>query len=233
MELLIISSCTKRKAANPPNKLTLNDFRDHARLKAREAELAAWSRPALEMYRGQQHLDLVTGLDILRRGALQSVASLKIISAGYGLIDENRVICPYDATFKGMDNQALRAWARHLNIPEDVRCATDKAPLVLFLLGDEYLQSIAPPIKPALGQRFIFLVKPSLAPAVSCTGVSVVEAGQQQGEILRYKRMAALKGHMFHLFCKGLVRSPDSAFENLRADNSPKTFMGLVAKGAS
>jgi hypothetical protein len=233
MELLVISSCTDKKAVKPTNRLALDDFRDQDRLKMREMELARLSRPAIDMYRGQQHIELLKGLRLLREGFSQSVTSLKIISAGYGLIDENRIICPYDATFKGMPKYALHGWANHLSIPDDVRAATTWAPLVIFLLGDEYLQSIEPPVRSLHGQRFIFLLKPLLASAVNCAGTTVVEAGLEQGQFLGYKRMVALKGYMFHLFCKGVYRGRNVAFKKLLADDTPNTFMELVADGAS
>jgi len=97
--LLVISSCTGDKEEKSPRELTLEDFADADRLARREHELASFRRPASVMYTGKQHEYLMHGVDKLRRAYGHYFVDLRILSAGYGLIDEDRVICPYDVTF--------------------------------------------------------------------------------------------------------------------------------------
>ena len=97
--LLVISSCTGDKVVNTPAELKLEDFADADRLKRREHELASYRRPASVMYTGKQHEYLMRGVDKLRRAYGDNFVDLRILSAGYGLIEEDRVICPYDVTF--------------------------------------------------------------------------------------------------------------------------------------
>lgn len=49
-----------------------------------------------------QHVLLQKGLEQLRSSCLDDQCDLKIISAGYGLIDQDTPIVPYEMTFQGM-----------------------------------------------------------------------------------------------------------------------------------
>jgi hypothetical protein len=128
--ILVISSCTSKKKGTSkkkvksPNELTLDDFRDRNRLAQRESELKNMMLPAREMYAGQQHVHLLCGLKHLRQRYVQDFVSLAIVSAGCGLIAENRLIAPYEATFSDMGLAEARTWAKQLTIPEDVSLAS-------------------------------------------------------------------------------------------------------------
>src|SRR5688572_11012428 len=73
------------------------------------------------MYTGPQHLHVLGGVEHLRHHYGQDAVTLKIVSAGYGVIDEHRVIAPYDLTFNTMSRRQAREWARHLAIASDFR----------------------------------------------------------------------------------------------------------------
>lgn len=142
MRILIITSCTGEKAVKHGQALTLDDFRqgiDHIR--KREDELATLLTPAEELYTGQQHLRLMRGI----RQASSSddlEVDLRILSAGYGLVDANRLLAPYEATFKGMKRVELRTWARELDIPTAMREILARPyDLTLVLLSDDYLEA--------------------------------------------------------------------------------------------
>ena len=66
MRLLLVTSCTGSKAVTHPGRLTRDDFRDPARLAAREGELAEALLPAAGMYTGQQHVQAMRGAERLR-----------------------------------------------------------------------------------------------------------------------------------------------------------------------
>lgn len=177
--MLVITSCTGSKAVQHRSHLTLEDFRIPSRLIERERDLAHLRMPVAELYTGEQHVHLMRGIRHLRERHGRGSIAVNIISAGYGLVPEDRLLAPYEATFHGMPKQELRAWAGQLGIPEAVREAAAPFPLVIFLLGDEYLQSIAPPLVSGPGQRVIFLAKPILASRLTARGVTVVAAGNE------------------------------------------------------
>jgi hypothetical protein len=140
MHILVITSCTGKKAFKPPNALKVMDFekgKDH--IIRREEELSKFVLPAHAMYTGQQHKQLMRG--IRECPPLESI-DLRILSAGYGLIPGDRRIAPYECTFKGMKSKELRRWGDALSVPEDFRqVVATKYDLGILLLGKEYLES--------------------------------------------------------------------------------------------
>ncbi|HCW51134.1 MAG TPA: hypothetical protein DGR79_03570 [Clostridiales bacterium] len=228
--ILVVSSCTAKKADEGcPSPLSIEDFRDAAQLRDGEARLSGWRLPAVDMYTGPQHLHVRDGVDALRRRLGPGAVSLKIISAGYGLLDEDTPVVPYEVTFNTMSRSEARAWARHLRIPHDVRRACGGYDLVIFLLGSRYLDALDPPIATAPGQRLIFLAKPSDAPRLVGPGVTVVPAGKAE---TRYGAgLVALKGWMFRLFASAVARTGEALLEDVMRDDTPGAFLRALELG--
>jgi hypothetical protein len=230
MKLLIISSCTNAKSVEPPNSLTMAEFKSPDTLKAREAELNEWLRPAREMYTGDQHNGLIRGINELRAAFGPQVANVKIVSAGYGLIDEDQLIAPYDVTFATMGRREQLAWARQLGIADAVRDAIRGWPLVFFLLGDAYLRAVEPPIKAEAGQRLVFLCKAGVSQSLMEPGTTVASVGLNESR--RFGAgYVALKGRMFELFAHSLAREDESLFARICTDETGATFMKAVERG--
>ncbi|MHC5726922.1 MAG: DUF6884 domain-containing protein, partial [Nostoc sp.] len=151
--ILIITSCTGKKLHNPTNQLTIEDFKDTERLRERTESLSEFSCPSGQMYTGLQHLRLMEGVDILR--SLPPKAShfgkeavdVKIISAGYGLISEDKVIVPYSVTFNSMKNDEVYSWGNYLRIHEDFQQEIVGYDLIFVLLGDKYLRTLRLPVE--------------------------------------------------------------------------------------
>jgi len=142
MKILIISQCTGPKAVDHPNRLTMADFQLGAvHVNAMAAALPANVHlPAGEMYTGQQHILLKRGIAVARANGIQ--VDLRILSAGYGLIPENQIIVPYEATFKGMTMGQLHAWARSLGVPQAFgQCIQNGYDFGMVLLGEKYLRA--------------------------------------------------------------------------------------------
>ncbi len=223
--LLVISSCTGDKVVNTPAELKLEDFAEADRLERREHEFASFRRPASVMYTGKQHEYLMRGVDQLRQAYGDSFVDLRIVSAGYGLIEEDRVICPYDVTFSKMGKPQRRTWGRHLGVPSDVRAALADFDVVIFLLGSDYLDAIDPPIAARDGQRLVFLAKRSESSRLAGGGVVTVPAGRSE---TRYGAgYVALKGKMFERFAEALAGC-SGLLEEIKADRSPSTFLNAL-----
>lgn len=143
MRLLIITSCTGEKSVGSKNLLILDDFRKgREHLRSREQELKEFLTRAGEIYSGEQHVRLMRGVSALRSQRSGVEITVQILSAGYGLIPENRKIAPYECTFATMGSKDIRSWGEALKVPRDFRSAI-AAPydLALILLGDNYLQA--------------------------------------------------------------------------------------------
>ena len=100
IRILTLTSCTGEKAVDDPRHLVLEDFgRGPQYVAERENELEEMLRPAGEMYTGQQHVRLMRGVAAYRQSTAvrKSRLDLHILSAGYGIIPEDRKIAPLRA----------------------------------------------------------------------------------------------------------------------------------------
>jgi len=223
MRFLVVTSCTDKKVVEVPDQLTLTDFRDPARLAQRERSLAQYSHPAANMYIGPGHMHVMAGVRQLRKRFGSDTVDLKIVSAGYGLLAEERPIVPYNATFQHMGKREALAWARQLGLAYGVREAIRDFPLVIFLLGSDYLQAIEPPVLPVCGQRLVFFAKPAESRRLLVPGVTMVSAGRSQATTYG-AGLVALKGRMFALLAASLVDKGDALFEAVCRDDTPTTL---------
>lgn len=149
MKLCILSACTGKKAVTSQDALTCHDFQQGEQAVTRkEQTLAHQMLPAGDLYTGDQHRRLMDGLRQLRAsgsvGGVPVSADLWILSAGYGVVSEQRLLAPYECSFSGMTGAAIRPWASRLRIPVDVRrVLTGPYDLGLILLGNTYLEACA------------------------------------------------------------------------------------------
>ena len=95
LRTLVITSCTGEKYVKLENQLTQEDFMDPSRLQNREKELYHSRKPAAKMYAGWQHRCLMEGIYKLRSNFKDEVFDIGIVSAGYGLISEKKLIPIY------------------------------------------------------------------------------------------------------------------------------------------
>lgn len=111
LKTLVITSCTGEKKFKPANQLIMNDFIDPLRLAMREEALNKYKMPAGQMYTGMQHLRLIEGIERLRNIYGHDFVDLCIVSAGYGLLPEDKEIVPYEVSFTTMRARQIKQWA--------------------------------------------------------------------------------------------------------------------------
>lgn len=139
LRIAVITSCTGAKQYKPSNQLTKDDFyqsKEHLRL--REEELYEYQLPASKMYTGDQHTRLILGLNKLDN------VDTYIVSAGYGVINLNTPIVPYECTFSDMNKKELLDWSNTISIPKDIDNIIKQSnyDLIIVLLGNSYLKAI-------------------------------------------------------------------------------------------
>jgi hypothetical protein len=105
VRVLVLTSCTKEKAVESEAELTLEDFDDPVRLAAREAQLREFLRPAGLMYTGRQHVAAMQGVGAMRGVLGAEGVDVAVVSAGYGIVAETRLIAPYNVTFSKMSRR--------------------------------------------------------------------------------------------------------------------------------
>ena len=144
MKMLVVTSCTGEKVVDADRQLVQEDFASGAEHVARrEKDVGEFCRSAGEMYSGEQHVRLMRGLGEYRKAESgDRKLDLWVLSAGYGLIPEGRLVAPYGVTFATMKSKELTDWARFLGVPAAFReCVKKPYDLGLILLGDNYLKA--------------------------------------------------------------------------------------------
>lgn len=222
MKVLVVTSCTGEKKFSPANQLTQDDFRTAKTLKAREKELKDFALPAAEMYTGMQHLRLMEGLRLLREKFPKGKATfdLKIVSAGYGLIDENRKIVPYEVTYNTMKNPELDAWALQQGLHADLVKILPDYDFVFFLLGDKYLRACKLPFDVQKRQKYFFFT----------SGTTLKYFPKNDGKYWRLELsnadaksfgygLVGLKGFLFKKLAEVLVNDPQLMHDALTSPN--------------
>lgn len=234
MQVLILSSCTGKKEHKPDNQLTKADFQVVGKnaFHRREKALAAYRLPAGEMYTGQQHVRLLRGIELMRKACPEVSIDLKIVSAGYGLIDEATPIVPYEMTFQGMRAKELRKWAHFLELPQNVLSVIPEYDLIIFLLGKEYLRTIDLPKDLHPLSTCIFLTsKGGLRYIPEGSNVLTYTLSNKDAQRMG-AGLVALKGKIIEIigghvhasgpkFLEGLKQSPESLIEFIRKYKKP------------
>jgi uncharacterized protein DUF6884 len=98
----------------------------------------AFPEEAERLYTGRHHTALMQGVTAARNAGLN--VEVWIVSAGLGVIHGSTVCEPYDATFAGQPQAAIRQRAQALGIPKEVReLLAGDYDIALVLLGRDYL----------------------------------------------------------------------------------------------
>lgn len=135
--ILVISSCGKLKAVSHPNQPTCSNLSNHQQRDNAKKNFQKLSLEAGNLYTGGQARFIRKSLEVLR---LFSSVEHRILSAGFGLVDEEDLLPPYDCSFTNKTKKDIQIMSRNLSIPDKVkRIAKEKYELVYLALGKDYL----------------------------------------------------------------------------------------------
>jgi hypothetical protein len=228
-KILIITSCTKDKAipksVSPQQQLQPDDLWDEKtddRTKRDFGSLEQYRVKAGKLYQGRQHIQLMKGVDILRQAFGHAVVDVKIISAGFGLVDEEQPLPPYNATFADQPSAKILTIAQRLGIPQAMNQLVQKEyDCAFFLLGENYLLSIGLPFAHTPSFPCLFLAGPSSHKRIPRRApYQFVRVGQDDSVAFSYN-LVGLKGHLFKLFANQII------------DPDPRTTSTLLNREAS
>ena len=225
-KILVVTSCTKDKVIPPlgPNlhQLTpdqLWDEQDDDRVTRKFGELDEYRVPAGQLYRGRQHRQLMQGVELLRQTFGHTVVDVKIISAGFGLVNEEQPIPPYNATFADLPSSKILTISQRLCIPQKIGALMlDSYDCAFFLLGDNYLLSIDLPFSQRPDFPCLFLAGPSSHRRIPRrVPYYFVRVGQDDSIAFSYN-LVGLKGQLFKLFTEQIVaplpQAPSTIFKS-------------------
>ena len=226
---LIITSCTGEKRFKLPNQLIQSDFLDKQKLIMRENELDLYRLAAGEIYTGMQHILLMEGVSLLREKFGEKVIDLCVLSAGYGVIPESKMIVPYEVTFNNMKGKEIIEWSRFLNIHNDLSELVKEYDLVFFLLGDKYLKALELPFETNLeGQCFIFFASNTSRKLIPYQSpYHFIEVGQHDATSFSYG-LVGLKGYLLKLLSQEIALQGKDLF--YRITERPELIMELLEK---
>ena len=200
--MVIISSCTGKKVV-PGGALTMADFKkgpEHV-AEVEESQVVHFGAkalyPAEELYTGQQHLRLMKGVESVRERLGSEVVNLHILSAGYGLVDGEEMLAPYEATFGDMTKAEGRAWGKELGVFQALQAAlAEPYDIALVLLGDDYLNAcnIGPELQ-LNGPTFFLCGKGSAAKLPTLPGLVTVPVANPDAKTFSCG-MVGLKGEL-------------------------------------
>jgi hypothetical protein len=142
LRVLVVGSCGKKKRTMSEKAPRCDDLILRSDLLKWQRKFSSLTIQAREMYIGHQNRELVNGVDLLRRIDNTEVY-LKIISAGFGLLDERKKIPPYDCSFSGMKKSQIIERANNLEISKDfAKLCMNKFDLIYLALGNDYFHSL-------------------------------------------------------------------------------------------
>lgn len=156
MDALVLSPCSDSKQYGPAVDCEGVDNQAREELVQRYPKMVA---PASEMYTGREHRHVRSAVEQLRESA---TVDWYIISAGFGLLQEDTLIPSYDCGFSNIksiraradraghdieeltNNETIRMMGREKRIPQDFRqIFNNEYDLLFVVLGKSYLLSVA------------------------------------------------------------------------------------------
>lgn len=214
--ILVVTSCTGEKQAKPENQLILDDFKDEGVRVKRERELEKYKYTAGELYTGSQHLALMKGINHYRNAGAK--IDVNILSAGYGLIAEEKEIVPYEVTFNNMDSAFIRRWAKQQGVTEDLKARIQNYDLIFFLLGDKYLQAIEWPIPTRDDQKLIFFAGESSKQRILLDDRNyLLSIGEKEAKKFKFG-LIGIKGYLFAQLLTAAKKNPTEVWNAIDQD---------------
>lgn len=142
MNILIIDQCSGDKSYPDSSKVYTAGEIDSRTIEDLLDQQNAVGIPARKLYAGRQQEFITEAVNELRRA--QHDVDRYFISAGFGLVEADRKLPPYDVTFSSMADKRIRDRAIHLNLTEDVRnlIATNYHDVIFFALGGDYCHAL-------------------------------------------------------------------------------------------
>jgi hypothetical protein len=144
--------------------------------------LQNYMKPAKEMYGGS--FAVVRSLaDVLRRVGKE--VDVYIISARYGLISENELIVPYEATLKGRPKEWIRHWSAKLGVENKLLkvLSSKKYDLVIVALPREYAYAVEGVLRKLLRMENAILILPKRAITTDGVKARYILAGNLKSRI--------------------------------------------------
>lgn len=215
MRTLVITPCSATEAAVGPTsskelvQLTGSGAGRQTQVlenpgKARRTEYA---RPAAEMYTSTHHRLVMEGVRSVWDRWGREVLDLAILSGGYGLLQADEIIVPYDLSFDELDSHALADLATYLEIPDRSASLVHEYDLAFYLLSGRYLSVLNLPLDvPDSVHQILLTAQDSLVLVPPVPNLYPVVADGGVAARRWHVKAPYVRGFLFERLCKQVVQ---------------------------
>lgn len=139
-KILIINSCSKSKAISHSDQPTCADLNTKEQRDAQKVKFESLLTPAGKLYTGKQASAIQSAVKMLKES---HEVDYYIISAGFGFVNEQEQLPPYECSFSGLGKRKIKEMADNLSIIKDMQVSiASKYDFIYLALGIDYLTAI-------------------------------------------------------------------------------------------
>ncbi len=196
--ILVVTNCTSSKTIDVSEvqkvlvkySMRMPSFDIELEDKYREV-LKNFIKPAGKMYSGS--FNAIKNLVDDLRGIGKSV-DLYIISARYGLIKDDYLIIPYEASLKGQEKDWIRNWSRRLGVEDKImQLINNDYDLIIITLPREYAYAIDEAFNKLINMNNAILIIPkSIIKSVNGAKATIIIAGGLSARLKKIKELRKL-----------------------------------------
>lgn len=199
VKILVLNSCTGERKYSPENLAFAKDLDDISLRIKKEDELKDYKIPAGEMFISIQNKLILESVNSLNKDKIQ--LDLCYISSGYGLLNFDDLIIPYDINLSALSMNDLDKRSDFLRIHEEVYYKAKNYDLVFFMLGYEALRFLKLPLDLGEKTKQIFFISPSDEKVLPDNyKIEIVKTGNDEAAKFNITP-SELKGFIFKTIC--------------------------------
>jgi hypothetical protein len=214
MRTLVITPCSANKRGNVRHPATGATLADPERRRRAETRLAAFACPAMDMYTGTHHRLVMEGIRAVWERHGRAILRLAILSGGYGLLDADQIIIPYDVSLEDLTEEELADWVGRMRIPERAAALVRNFDLVFYLLSGRYLAVLCLPLDvPDSVQQIVLTGQNSLSQIPQRSNLHVFVAAEEVAAQRWHVRAPHVRGFLFRRLCKQIVQHGPAVLE--------------------
>ncbi len=229
MRILVVGSCGKKKLNQSIESPTCDDLASIDAVRAWRKEHACTTSRVRDMYTGNQNRELVKGVDYLRQIEKTEV-KFHIISAGFGLVEENILLPSYDCSFSGMRKSQIQERAEWLGIPLNFqKLLTSGFDLVYLALGKKYFLTLGEEWKTKNNTTIIGFDRSVSEEQMLCipSAHEIVSSFSQNGH--KIHGITGFKGDLLRILANHILKQKNP-YRELLAWTHPVYLRDLVMK---
>jgi hypothetical protein len=217
MRTLVITPCSAAKRGDASDPASAAELADPKRRAQAEARLAAFVRPATEMYIGTHHRMVMDGVQAVWERWGRPVLDVAVLSGGFGLLRGEEVIIPYDVSLDQFQGSELAEWTERLRVRERAALLVRDYGLVFYLLDGRYLAVLDLPLDvPAPVQQIVLTTEEDVPSLPAAPNIYPIVAAGNAAARRWHVKAPYVRGFLFRRLCGQVVQHGPLVLEWLR-----------------